>query len=556
MRGSRSPTALGGDDSARRRLSRLLLFAGALIVVLLTASCGSDEPSRGEAQALAEVQELVIGAPENTTEIKPPPEANVALGYGDANAPVFETLVRMPPDFSIEPLLATEWEFEAPSTWRFKLREGVTFHNGDPFNAEAVAYTVNKLWAKQDANILGVDSDSAKVVDEHTVEVTTKEPNLRLVEQLVHPSNAIQAPDTYAGEGTEPKSTPTGTGPFQFVSYDKPTEMVVKRFENYWGPTPTLQKITFRFIPDDNSRVLALRAGEVDAIYDVPREQANQLEQAEGVHIARSKVGAYDALLVNSHGERPYDILGDPQVRKALTHAIDKQTVVDNVWKGNAEVMNTVIPAPVLGQYADLVRGYPYDPNRAGQLLDEAGWTMGSDGIRTKDDRSLKLTLVVVDAELQRPMPELVKSQLKKVGIDLQIDVPGDANVYYDRIESGKGDLFAEVGNQNDANPIFLGAIFTGVQPGGFSSYGEAFGPHGRYDEIFKKAFTTPDTEEVRRMAAEAMHVAVDQYVAGIPIAGIYRIWGLSDRVQGFQPHPSAVNQYWSMVRMGQQAER
>lgn len=552
MRGSRSPKALGGDDSARRQLSRLLLFAGALIVVLLTASCGSDGPSRGEAQALAEVQELVVGAGENTTEVKPPPEANVAMGYGDANAPVFETLVRMAPDYSIKPLLATEWEFKAPSTWRFKLREGVKFHNGEPFDARAVEYVVNELWAEQDSNILGVDTNSAKVVDEHTVDITTEEPNQRLVEQLVHPSNGMLAPGTYAGAGTKPEDTPTGTGPFQFVNYDQPKELVVKRFEGYWDAKPTVQKITFRFIPDDNSRVLALRAGEVDAIYDVPREQATQLEQAEGVNIVRSRVGAYDALLLNSHGERPYDILQDLQVRQALTHAIDKQTIVDNVWKGNAEVMNTVIPAPVLGQYADLVKGYPYDPNRAGQLLDEAGWTLGSDGIRTKDGRSLKLTLVVTRPELQRPMPELVKAQLKKVGIDLQIDVPGDSNVYFDRLEAGKGDMFAEVGNQNDANPIFLGAIFTGVQPGGFSSYGEAFGPEGRYDKIFQKAFRTPDTEKVRRMAAEAMHIAVDQYVAGIPIAGIYRIWGLSDRVQGFQPHPSAVNQSWRMVELGQ----
>ncbi len=515
---------------------------------MVAGGCATGGGTQGGRDAAEQV--LVVGAAENTAEVKPPPEANVAMGYGDANAPVFEPLVRMTPDFTIEPLLATSWEFRAPSTWRFHLREGVTFHNGTPFNAEAVAYTVNELWANQDSNILGVGPNSAKVVDEYTVDITTEQPNHRLVEQLVHPSNAIVAPGTYAGPGTTPENTPTGTGPFEFVSYDQPKELVVERFDDYWGKKPALDKIIFRFIPDDNSRILALQAGEVDAIYNVPREQATQLDRDPNIRVVRSGAGAYDALLLNSHGQPPHDILRDRTVRLALAHAIDKQTIVENVWKGNAEVMQTVIPAPVLGRYADLVKGHPYDPGRARALLEQAGWRPGPDGIRVKDGRRLELTMVVINSKLQRPMPELVKAQLKEVGIDLQIQVPGDPNIYYDRLSAGEGDIFAEVGNQNDANPIFLGAIFTGVQPGGFPDYGKLFGPHGEYDRIFAEAFSTADTEKVRRMAAEVMHIAVDEYVAAIPIAGIYRIWGLSERVEGFVPHPSETNQTWQAVRL------
>lgn len=524
-------------------------IAGALIALGLIASgCATGDGAAGDGDAAEQV--MVIGAAEDTTEVKPPPEANVAMGYGDANAPVFEPLVRMTPDFTIQPLLATSWEFRAPSTWRFQLREGVTFHNGAPFNAEAVAYTANELWANQDSNILGVGPNSAKVIDEYTVDITTEQPNYRLVEQLVHPSNAIVAPGTHAGPGTTPENTPTGTGPFEFVSYNQSTELVVQRFEGYWGRQPALDQIVFRFIPDDNSRVLALQAGEVDAIYNVPREQAAQVDQDPNLRVVRSGAGAYDALLINSRGQPPYDILRDRAVRQALAHAIDKQTIVRNVWKGNAEVMQTVIPAPVLGQYADLVKGYPYDPGRARALLEQAGWRPGPDGVRMKNGRPLELTMLVVGPELQRPMPELVKAQLKEVGINLEIVVPGDSNIYYERLAAGEGDLFAEVGNQNDANPIFLGAIFTGVQPGGFSDYGKYFGPHGEYDRRFAEAFSTADTEQVRRLAAEAMHIAVDEYVATVPIAGIYRIWGLSERVEGFVPHPSETNQTWQRVRL------
>lgn len=557
--------ALGHELRGTAAPRRWRYWSFALAFVLAAAACATSQPGEVDTEVALETEadgetatteratetggrELVIGAGEDSTELEPPPEANVAMGYGDPNAPVFESLVRMQPDFTIEPLLATSWEFVEPNTWRFELQEGVTFHDGQPFDAEAVVYTVNELWANQDSNILGVGPESAVAVDDLTVEITPTEPNLRLIAQLVHPSNAMIAPDTYPGAATSPENTPTGTGPFKFASYERGNELVVERFEDYWGEPAVADSITFRFMPDDNSRVLALRAGEVHAIYDVPRAQTNELEQGPDTKIARSGVGAYDALLLNSHGEPPYDLLNDLQVRQAVAYGINREAIVQNVWQGNAEIMQTVIPAPVLGEFADMVEGYPYDPEQAAALLDEAGWTPGADGIREKDGRPLELELVVVQPDLQAPMPELVQAQLKEVGIDVEIVVPGDANIYYDRLTAGEGHMFAEVGNQNDANPIFLGAIFTGVKPGGFSDYGAAFGPGGAYDEAFRAAFNTPDNEEVRRLAAEAMHIAVDEYVAGIAIAGIYRIWGLSADVEGFEAHPSRVSQRWDRV--------
>lgn len=555
------------EPGGPHRLSRLLM--GLVSLALMATACsttggrveeaveeaaaptdaGSTVPAEAGATAQPAVdQHFLLGAPEDTTELEPAPEANVAMGYGDANAPVFEGLVEMAPDFTIEPVLATSWEFVEPNTWRFELREGVTFHDGQPFNADAVAYTINELWANTDSNLTNVGPESAVAVDEHTVEVTPTEDNLRFLQQIGHPSKAMIAPGTFAGEGTSPENTPTGTGPFHFVSYNRGQELVVDRNNDYWGEPTQLDRITIRFYPDDTSRVLALQSGEVDAIYDVPREQAPALEAEPELQIARSGVGAYDAILLNSHGEPPYDILQDRRVREALALGINKEAIVENVWRGNAEVMQTLIPAPVLGQYADMVQGHPYDPDRARALLEEAGWTLGDGDIRTKDGRRLEMTMLAWKPELQQPMPELVKAQLEEIGIDLTLDISSDSSIYFDRLGNGEGDLFAEVGNQNDANPIFLGAIFTGVQPGGFGSYGAAFGPEGAYDDAFREAFTTPDTERVRELAATAMHVAVDEYIAAVPIAGIYRIWGLSDRVQGFVPHPSSANQKWDAV--------
>ncbi len=530
-----------------RRLLALFLVA----LVLFTAACATDKSGStsggggSQATAGAVKPELVVAVGKDNDRLAPAARANVATGYGDANAPVFEPLVVLAPDFSIKPLLATSWEFRAPNTWRFRLRPGVRFHNGAAFDAKAVAYNVTDLWGTDVSLSLG--PSSAVVVDDLTIDLTPIKPNLRLVEQLVHPLDGIRAPGTYAGAGDTPESTPTGTGPFKFLSYRTGESLEVERFDGYWGERAKSQRIKFLFLPNTEARMLALQAGRVDAIYDFPREQAGLFAGSKELTTVKSPVGAYDALLLNIKGKEPYDILTDIRVRQAVAAGIDKATIVNNVWKGNAEVMNTVIPAPVLGASASMVKGIAFDLARARRLLDDAGWTVGTDGIRTKAGRRLQLTMLVIAAELQVPMPELVQGQLKTIGVDVKIEVPSDPAVYRERLEKGQGDMFAEVGNQNDGNPIFLGALFT-AEPGGFADYAAAFGAGADYDKVFTKAIGSPDTDEVRRLAAQAMKIAVDDIVAVVPIAGISRIWGLRPNVKGFTPHASNVNQRWADV--------
>jgi peptide/nickel transport system substrate-binding protein len=537
---------------------QMLRRRSVVVLVLLSLAAGACATERRQSSPTdgnrSVRDELVVAAGADTSRLEPsaPPDpsrpppaaANVATGYGDANAPVFETLVALAPDFTVQPLLATSWEFRAPNTWRFQLRRGVQFHNGEPFDANAVVDNAKRFWT-YDAT-LSIGADSATAVDAYTVDLTPSKPNRRLVEQLVHPLRGIRAPGTVAGSGAAPENRPTGTGPFMFSSYQKGRQLEVVRFDGYWGDKAKTRKITFRFLPDDNARVLALTAGEVDAIYDFPREQASAFANAPDFTTVKSAPGGYAALLLNHRGNPPYDILNDLRVRQAVAYAIDRATIVNNVWKGNAEVMHTLIPAAVLGRHASLIKGYTYDKAEARRLLDDAGWVPGPDGIRVKGGRRLQLTLEVSGNELQRPAPELVQSQLKDVGIDVKLDVPTSA-AYYDMLEEGQGDMFAEIGSQNDANPIFLGALFT-AEPGGFADYAGSFGAGAEYDRVFTQAIGSPDTEEVRRLAAQAMQIAVDKVVAVVPLAGINRVWGLRRNVQGFVPHPSSVNQKWSHV--------
>lgn len=536
----------------RRRPSPVPLLV--LVLVTFGGACASATTDRPAAQqgGQAEVpQELVVGARADSWPVEPPPNAAVATGSGptDVDPSVLETLVAVGADFSLQPTLATSWEFVEPQTWVFRLRSGATFHNGQPFTSEAVVYTVNELWAKSAKRTsLMISPGAARAVDPLTVEVVTDAPNLRLVEQITRNTHGIVAPGTFPGLATNPENTPTGTGPMRLVRYDRGKELVVERYDGHWGTRANLAKITFRFLADDVARVLALRAGEVDAIYDVPKEQAEEVDRADKIGVMRSSIGAFSGLLLNLNGVAPFDILKDLKVRQAVALALNREAIVRATWQGNAQVMSTFIPSQLLGPHASLVKGYPYDPARARGLLDDAGWRADSDGIRSKDGRRLKLSMTVLTPDLQRPMPEVVQAQLKEVGIELDIFAPGDSNAAFARRTSGEYDLFGAFANQHTAELSSIASLFTAT--GGPASSARFIAPGADYDAHYTRIFSTVALADVQRASAQAISVAVDQYVAGICIAGVFRIWGLSDRIEGFEPHPSSANQKWHSVRL------
>lgn len=505
----------------------------------VTAPAAAEPPAEGS-------QDLIVGAPADTYRSDPPERATV--GMYPTNPGIYETLVRVTSDYQIEPLLATSWEFVLTNTWRFKLREGVVFHDGQPFTAQAVKTTMERI-TKAGGGSIGVGSDSVTIVDDYTVEITPSRPNRRLLQQITHPTYSIIAP------GSDPVTKPVGTGPFTFVEYVKEDHISVARNASYWGEPAKLNTLTFRFIPDDNTRALSLKAGEVQMVIDAPRELTSDLASTPGLKVASSPVGGYEALYVNARGADPYTIGSDPAVREALALAIDKASIVNDVWRGTAEVNSTMIPVRILGDYSDLVKGTTFDPEQAKQLLEQAGWTdTDGDGIREKDGRTLSLVMVVgfPTPEIHRPMPEVVQAQLKTVGIDLKIEVTPDTASYEARLMEGTGDLWAEIGNQNDANPCFLPDLlfYSKVPPEDVEAamYARLFAPGATFDTFIETCRAAVTPEEVAQSAAQAMQVIIDQEHIVIPIAGIYRTYAFNDTVQGFVPHSARTNQRWDSV--------
>ncbi|MGH2533439.1 MAG: ABC transporter substrate-binding protein [Thermomicrobiales bacterium] len=489
--------------------------------------------------------DLIIGTDADTYRTEPD-RSNI--GQYPTNTNIFESLVRLTPDYQVEPLLAESWEFVEPNTWRFTLRQGVTFHDGTPFTAEAVVWSMARI-ARRGGGVLGIDENSTVAVDDFTVEITPTRPNKRLVQQLNHPQNSIVAPNT------EPAETRVGTGPYREVEYAREDRYTVEAYDGYWGEAPAVGRLTFRFYPDAVSRALALQSGEVD-IALIERQSGPEIEATDGLALVTSQVGAYEALYVNIHGAEPYDLGQDPAIREAIAYAIDKQTIVDGVWEGYAEVNNTMIPPRILGPSASIVEGTTYDPDRAKQILEAAGWT--GEGTRQKDGRELQLTMVVgfPDADTHGAMPELVQAQLAEVGIALELVQTPDTPTYEARLQTLEGDLWAEAGSQNDGNPCFLPDLlfYSPPEDGDPESmmYGAAFAPGPDFDAHIDMCRDAVEIEAVQESAANAMKVLIDDMHVVIPLAGTIRLIGVSDNVQGLEAHPSGVNQRWTGVTVSE----
>jgi len=513
---------------------------GILFIVSSLGACGGNNkkpPSEAARQTtpvavLAAKQELTVGVGEDQYTTN----GDMAnLSQYVHNLGVTEPLVRLTEDLGVEPLLATRWEYRGNNTWRFFLRQGVTFHDGQPFNATAVLPTMARIARGGGTQTLGLGPDSAKVIDDYTVEITPTLPNLRVVEQLAHPLNGIIAP------GTELGQKPVGTGPFKSVEYQKGQQVSVVRNDAYWGDKAKLEKVTFRFMPDANTRLLALEAGEVDMIFDLPREAVSTVKQKKGFTVADAPVGQTLLLYVNSHGKPGFDLLSDKTLRRALAMTLDRETIVTKVLEGTAKLNPAMAPQSILGEFAGRVQGIVHDPSAAAKLLDDAGWRKGSDGIRVKDGRPLSLTLVSWPT-IDRSVLEFAQAKWRENGIDVKLVNSPDFPSYQQFINNSfEFDLDAELPNQNDANPIFLPALRVYTKATAKSA--PLFAPGGEADRVIEQGLSATDPKGVQENAAEAMRLLIDDEAAVIPIAGYFRIYAMKDKIQGFVPNPSQTSQ-------------
>ncbi len=341
-------------------------FGTALIVLLMTLS-----PS---VPALAKDQWAIAFGDEPFT-LNPANKGALAAVSDYLQLHIFDGLVDFSgPSLTPKPMLAERWENPSPNTWRFSLRRGVKFHNGDPLTAEDVKFTVDLQLANtgSTANSYLGPTEGARVIDAYTVEITTRTPFPPLLYNI---SRLHIVPRAYARIGAEAFSSkqPIGSGPYRFVEWQRGQRIVLEANPDYWGGLPTPKRLVFRFIPDPSTRAAELKAGGVDIITGPPIAQLKELGAGatEIVAIPAARLIAYP---INTL-QKP---LSDVRVRRALNHAVDRETIVKSLLQGYGKPTGQPFTPGWLG-YDPEIKPFPYDPGQAKRLLAEAGYPNGFD---------------------------------------------------------------------------------------------------------------------------------------------------------------------------------
>jgi peptide/nickel transport system substrate-binding protein len=422
-----SPTLASQRWLTRTRLSRRAAFKGVGGGIGAAALMGSPVLGRFSALGQAQGGDLIIGyAQEQPTLDAPVPNSDAQSRLLNS---VLEPLVWQPESGVFEPGLATSWEVNEDATeFTFQLRDDVIFHDGTPFNAEAVKVSFDRVADPElRALLVGLlgPYEGTEVVDEFTARVTFGEPYPLFIDSLSKTGIRIVSPTAVAEFGPDFGQNVVGTGPFKLRSFAEDA-VVLERFEEYnWAPAflnhegpAFLDSITYRFIPEDSTRVTALETGEVHFIDFTPPQQVDRLEADGRFKVDLLYVPGLPQIMQINVDKEPTSELA---VRQAIQHAINHQAIVDVVWFGKANPAYGVLASTTPGYWEGVADVYPYDPERARQILEEAGWVdSDGDGVREKDGQRLELLYVTNTSQV--PTAEVVQAMLAEVGIALTVE--------------------------------------------------------------------------------------------------------------------------------------
>jgi peptide/nickel transport system substrate-binding protein len=526
------------------------LFIAAIFLMIITACSGQSavdsQPSSEEDSADATSDEssveeggtLIIGMESDTDMLDP----HLAGGWVTmrVNNQIFEPLIGEDlskssdeaPVPELIPVLAKDWDVsEDGLTYTFYLREGVKFHDGTPFNAEAVAFNAKRIGdpdfeyfdplAKTRTFRSFQFYDGVEVIDEHTVAIKLKNPFAdfpRMLAQInslqiVSPTSVM----TYSNDGVG--ENPAGTGPFKFDSRVRGEHITLVKNEDYWGEKARLDKVIFRPLSDSASRVLAIQNDEVDIIAVPPPDAIDNLK-GQGLDVLQGEPPHVWYLSFNFDNE----IMQNQKVRQAINYAINREGIANELLNGTVHPAYTMQSRGNVG-FDPERRWYEYDPEKAMELLEEAGYGDGfSTTFQTSVDGSGQLLPVAIGEWIQR--------DLANVGIDVTLDTSEwisylatyndgmDENVGFNQMSSGR------------TSPYFLAMVSHSdfAAPGGFNS-GKYIDPE--LDEVILNAVTAIDQDESLELWNQAEEMIMED-AAFAPIVNDSAPYVVHPRVQGF----------------------
>jgi peptide/nickel transport system substrate-binding protein len=408
---------------------------------------------------------------------------------------IFDPLVHRDEHFNMVPWVAEEWEIPDPKTYIFHLRQGIHFHDGRPLTSRDVKWTLDSV---RDGSLTTLKTTTYKLIErvdapnDSTVIIHLSEPDGTL---LYNVSDGAFGIVPY-GSGKPFNRHPIGSGPFTFVSQDPDTEVVLRRNDNYWGQRAQVERVRLTIVPDATTRALELRKGSADIspggslsadMVGTLRGYRNlEVEQQPGTILAYLAFNLRDP------------ILKDVRVRQALAYAIDRGAVLHYLFGDEGRLADSVLP-PQHWAYNGNVAHYPYDPGKANQVLDAAGYARGSNGVR------FHLTMKTSTEETTRLLAAVMQQQLRQVGIALDIRSFEFATFYAD-VMKGAFQLYSLrwVGGNEDPD-IFYYAFHSSSFPPKHANRSYYVNPE--MDRLIEAGRSTVDQEKRKQIYAQVQQI-------------------------------------------------
>ncbi len=461
--------------------------------------------------SLAQEDEITIGIANDALYLDPHQQNETTTNMLCAH--IFDSLVHYTEELEVIPGLAKNWVRYNDTEWVFQLEEGVEFHNGNAFTAEDVAYSIDRVRGTIIANIVS-NIDTVDVIDDYTVKIVTTKPYAVLLRDLEKVK--IVDKDYVEEVGDETLNVkPVGTGPYKLVEWIKADHITLEANQDYWGEVPEIENVEFRPITNNATRTAALLSGDVDFINAVPVRDAERIANNDDLDLIKKPSLRLIYLHLDGWRDKsptidlPENPLQDLRVRQAIYYGINVEAIVEFTMNGHAYPAEQYVQSTHLG-YVEGVERYPYDPEKARELLAEAGYPNGfTVTLDSPNDR------YVNDAQVA----QAIASQLSKIGINIELNLM-PKSLFFDYVRPGDKSSIVMSGwsaTSGGAGRMYEVFLVTRDEYEGLGGSNRGHYNNPEFDQAVINASSTASIEERDEYLQKATQIALDD-LALIPL--------------------------------------
>lgn len=406
-RGSVRHTGQAKMEEQKMKSKKMRIVALGLILAMTAmsfTSCGGGGNDGGSSEGRTDLNFAVSAEPNSLDPMAIAMMSTFTITYA-----IYDNLFEKNADGGYDPSICEDYDVTDDGlVYTFKIRDDVKFHDGTQMTAEDVAFSINRTIEKGWAADMVAAIESVEATDDYTVVLTLSRPFGGMIGSLASPYFSIMSKAYLEENGDDiVERKPMGTGAYKFVEWVSGDHITLEANEDYFKGAPSIKTVTFKPITDKNTGLIALQAGEADAFLNVNYSDIPAVEEDESLAFYSTDLAAVLSLNMNIENE----ILSDVRVRQAVNYAINRDNIIQGALEGQGTAANSPVP-PTCDGYSEDVKGYEYDPDKARELLKEAGYEDG-----------LSLTIKIKEDSKNQKVAQVIQSDLKAVGIDVEIQI-------------------------------------------------------------------------------------------------------------------------------------